>query len=348
MKRKGLLAMGMLLAMLLTACGGSAGKMDSGTQTGDDGGNLKKLVIAEPLHSIGYLPLYIAQQEGYFAREGLEVEIIQATGGSHVTAVMSKDAWGVIGGVDSNAIANASGDSPEPVVSICNCVNRANVYLCSAVGKEYTGSTDEDLKEYLRGKTINTGRFGGSPNLCVRYLLLSLGLDPDRDVTLVEPADTSTSVAVVQSGQADISWATEPQIMDGMQEGVWTDAFYKFTDLGAYTYSVLSVGASTIESDPETVQKFVNAMLRALTAAQNKELAVADARKEFPTMRQSDIESAIERAYADHLWSLDGIITREAVDCNMAVSIASGVYEGEYSFEGLVDMQFVEKAQGQQ
>ena len=304
----------------------------------------KKLVIAEPLHSIGYLPLYIAQQEGYFAEEGLEIEVIQATGGSHVTAVMSKDAWGVIGGVDSNAIANAAGDSPEQVVSVCNCVNRANVYLCAAVGKEYTGNSNEELREYLRGKTINTGRFGGSPNLCIRYLLLSLGLDPDKDVTLVEPADTSTSVAVVQSGQADISWATEPQIVDGMDEGIWTDAFYKFTDMGAYTYSVLSVGASTIEKDPKTVQKFVNAMKKALVAAQDRELAVAAAMKEFPTMEQSDIEAAIDRAYEDALWSVDGIITEEAVERDMAVSIATGVYKGTYSFDELVDMQFVENA----
>ena len=54
----------------------------------------------------------------------------------------------------------------------------------------------------------------------MRYLLLSIGLDPDKDVVMVEPADMSTSVAVVQSGQADISWAAEPQIVDGMKSGV--------------------------------------------------------------------------------------------------------------------------------
>ncbi len=131
------------------------------------------------------------------------MEVIQATGGSHVTSVMSGDAWGVIGGVDSNAIPNASGNCPDPVIAV-NRVNRANVYQCAAVGEEYTGSK---LHSISKGKKINSGRFGGSPNLCVRYLLLSIGLDPDKDVVMVEPADMSTSVAVVQSGQADISWA---------------------------------------------------------------------------------------------------------------------------------------------
>ena len=57
---------------------------------------LQKLIIAEPLHSIGYLPLYVADHEGYFAEQGLEIEIIQATGGTHVTSVITGDAWGVI------------------------------------------------------------------------------------------------------------------------------------------------------------------------------------------------------------------------------------------------------------
>ena len=164
---------------------------------------------------------------------------------------------------------------------------------------------------------------------------------------MVEPADMSTSVAVVQSGQADISWAAEPQIVDGMKSGVWTDAFYQFTDLGDYAYSVLSVSQSTIRNDPETVQNFVNAMLKSLSAAQDKKTAVRAAGKEFPTTPTEDIEAAIDRAYKDGLWSVDGIITPEAVKNDMEVSIASDVYQGTYQYDELVDMQFVENAQKQ-
>ena len=116
-------------------------------------------------------------------------------------------------------------------------MNRANVYLCAAVGEEYTGSTDEELAQYFKGKKRSTPADLAAARICVcAIFLLSIGLDPDKDVVMVEPADMSTSVAVVQSGQADISWAAEPQIVDGMKSGVWTDAFYQFTDLGDYAY----------------------------------------------------------------------------------------------------------------
>lgn len=67
---------------------------------------VEKLVIAEPVHSIGYLPLYAAVHEGYFEEAGLDVEIITATGGAHVTTVVSGEAWGNIGGPESNQMAN--------------------------------------------------------------------------------------------------------------------------------------------------------------------------------------------------------------------------------------------------
>ena len=363
MKSKKLFFAALLITAMLTACSNSkptvgtsdgftpsaaADNTDSGSK-GDtapspeaDSGELKKLIIAEPLHSIGYLPLYVAEKEGYFAEQGLEVEVIQATGGTHVTAVISGEAWGVIVCIDSNAIANAKGDCPEPLTAFSNCVTKANVYLCSAAADPYTGSTEDELKEYLRGKIINTGRFGGSPNLLVRYLLINLGLDPDKDVKLIEPSDASTAVAMVQTGQADISWATEPQITEGVSQGVWTEPFYKFPNMGDFSYSVLSTRTSTIKKDPETVQKFTNAMLKALDkVTSDREFAIQAAAGEFPTTSKEGIEACIDRAYEDGLWSKDGMISQEALTNDMNMAIASEIYAGDYSYDTLVDMQFV-------
>ena len=73
---------------------------------------LTRLTVAEPVHLIGYLPLYVAIHEGYFAEEGLDVTVVQATGGTHVTAVVSGDAFAVIGGGESNALANQGTSDP--------------------------------------------------------------------------------------------------------------------------------------------------------------------------------------------------------------------------------------------
>ncbi|MNO21559.1 NMT1/THI5 like protein [compost metagenome] len=331
-----------LVGSLLIGCGSKQETAKTAEAAGN-GAKLKKIVIAEPVHSTGYLPLYLAQREGYFEKRGLEVEVIQATGGAHVTAVVSGDAWGVIGGVDSNALANNK--NSDPIVSVVNVVNRANVYLVAKKGLEPKSMSGDDLKQFFKGKKINAGRHGGTPNLLTRYLLIKLGLDPEKDVTLLEPSDASTVVTMVEQGAADIGNGAEPQISDGIAKDVWGEPFYKFHDLGDFSYSVLSVKKSTIEKDSETVQQFTDAIIEALKAVQSdKELAKKSMKAEFPTLSEDAIQASLDRAYEDNLWSLDGSISKEAVTQDMDVLIKTGIFTGEYSYDQLVDMQFVNQS----
>lgn len=321
------------LAVLLGILAGCTG--------GDEGEKLKKITIAEPVHLTGYLPLYAAIHEGYFEEEGLDVEVVTATGGSHVTTVVSGDAWGNIAGPDSNALANI--DSNDPIVSVVNVVNRANVYLMADGDTPPAGASEEELAAYLEGKTIAAGRYGGSPNLLTRYLIMELGMEPGKDVLLEEPADASAVVSLVENGQADIANGAEPQIYDGIEKGVWKEPFYGFPSLGDYPYSVISVKQSTIDEDPETVQKFVEAITKALKAVdEDEELAMRVLKKEFPTTEEASLQASLDRAYADELWSKDGYITEEATDKTMDVVTKTGVYKGDYKYEELVNMEFVE------
>ena len=313
--------------------------LGTGTALAED---LKPLTVAEPVHLIGYLPLYVAIHEGYFAEEGLDVTVVQATGGAHVTAVVSGDAFAVIGGVDSNLLANRG--NSDPVIGISNCVNRANVYLFARKGMIPASDSDEDMAAFLKGTTIVAGRYGGSPNVLTRYLLDKVGLDPDNDVTLVENADASTVTAMLEHGQGDIGNGGEPQISEGVTAGIWEEPFVAFPDLGDYAYSVIGVKQSTIDNDPETCEKFVRALMKALKAVdEDHDLAARVLAIEFDTLTDEGRQAALDRAYADHLWSVDGVISEQAVHTLMKVVISSGLYEGDYAYDELVDMQFVEK-----
>lgn len=297
---------------------------------------LTPITVAEPVHLIGYLPLYVAIHEGYFAEEGLDVTVVQATGGAHVTAVVSGDAFAVIGGVDSYNFANQG--NPDPIISIVGCVNRANVYLFARKGL----IPGEDMADFLRGKTIIAGRYGGSPNVLTRYLVKSVGLDPDTDVTLLENADASTVTAMLKYGQGDIGNGGEPQISEGVTAGIFEEPFVAFPDLGDYAYSVIGVRKSAIETQPDLCAAFVRAMVKALDTVQNDR---ATAEKvlllEFPTLTDEGRKAALDRAYEDALWSVDGLISQEAVDNAMTVVSVSGLFEGEWDYQKMVDMRFV-------
>lgn len=331
-KMKWALSLLLLFALVLSGCASNGSKQ-----------KVKKIVIAEPVHLIAYLPLYVAIDKGYFKDEGLDVKTITATGGAHVTSVVSGDAWGVIGGPESNQIANNK--SKDPITSVVNVVNRANVYLMANKKLTLKGDSDADLAAFMKGKTIAAGRYGGSPNLLTRYLLMKVGLNPNKDVTLDEPADATAVVSLVSQGKADMANGAEPQINEGIKKGAWTEPFYGFPSLGDYAYSVVSVKESTIKKDPQTVQKFVNAMLKGLKVVnENKAEAFKVLKKEFPTTPDASLKAAMDRAYKDNLWSKDGYITKASVAKPMDVVKKTGIYTKGYKYNKLVNMKFVKKA----
>src|SRR5262249_28200037 len=118
----------------------------------------KELLVAEPVHSTGYLPMYIAMANGYFAGSDIVVKIVTIeTGGGHTNAVLSGQAFAFIGGPEHNAFAKAKGAELRAVV---HCVNRGNVYLCAAKGHE---PMDKDWPTYFKGKSIAVGPYSGTP-----------------------------------------------------------------------------------------------------------------------------------------------------------------------------------------
>jgi hypothetical protein len=56
----------------------------------------REILVAEPVHSTGYLPLYIAMAKGYFEDVTVKIVTIE-TGGGHTNAVLSGQAFAFIG-----------------------------------------------------------------------------------------------------------------------------------------------------------------------------------------------------------------------------------------------------------
>lgn len=79
MKKK-LLIFSLAAAVLLTglaACGKAADTKENG---GAQNGTVTKVRLNEVAHSIFYAPMYVAIEEGYFAEEGIDLELITGFG----------------------------------------------------------------------------------------------------------------------------------------------------------------------------------------------------------------------------------------------------------------------------
>jgi NitT/TauT family transport system substrate-binding protein len=298
----------------------------------------KEVLIAEPVHGTGYLPLYIGIAKNLFDDVKVNIVTIE-TGSGHTNAVLSGQAFAFIGGPEHCAFAKVKGAELRCVV---NCVDRGNVYFCAASDAQ---PTNQDWPSYIKGKTIATSGFGGTPNSITRYLLKKWNLDPAHDVTLVETAN-SAILPVVKNKQAQIGSSTEPFITQGVRSGAWGEPFISIPkDLGPYAYSTFNVRLDSIQKTPELVTGFVRGMMKSLKFVQeNHDEAAELAQKQFPTMAIDDLKATLARSFADEMWSKDGMVSRAAWDTAKSVVMTAGILKTDVGYDEIIDMSFVEKA----
>lgn len=160
---------------------------------------LTKVTLNEVAHSIFYAPQYVAYEEGYFAGEGLDLEIVTGFGADKVmTAVLSGEAEIGFMGAEASIYAYQEGAN-DAVVNFAQLTQRAGNFLVAR--EEMPGFTWEDLK----GSKVLGGRKGGMPEMVFEYILKENGIDPQKDLEIDQSIDFGSTAAAFSGGLGDFS-----------------------------------------------------------------------------------------------------------------------------------------------
>jgi NitT/TauT family transport system substrate-binding protein len=207
---------------------------------------------AAPLH-IAYSaisgamgPLWVAQDGGYFRREGLETELLYIGGGSLlIQSMLGADVQFAYG--PSVPVVNAALHGADLVL----IANTGNAMVFSIMARPEI-KTPADLK----GKKIGVTRLGGSTDLALDFALERWGLMRGRDVTVVQTGGMPESLAGIGSGALDASVLSPPSNFRAKKSGL-----RELVDVGqmgiVFPNTPLSTRRSTIRAQRETVLKFL-------------------------------------------------------------------------------------------
>lgn len=145
-KRMAVAALAVLLAVTTVPAGIYAGEKEEK--------ELTKVTLNEVAHSIFYAPQYVAIEEGYFAEEGLDLELVTGFGADKtLTAVLSGEADIGFMGAEASIYAYQEGAN-DPVVNFAQLTQRAGNFLVAR--EEMPSFTWNDLK----GSKVLGGRKG--------------------------------------------------------------------------------------------------------------------------------------------------------------------------------------------
>ena len=248
MKRVGILLLVLVLAASIAACGAPEKELT------------KVTLVLDWTPNTNHTGLYVALEKGYFAENGLDVEIIQPA----ETAALQLVAAGTAQfGIDFQESLTFARDEGIPVVSIGAILQHNTSAFAAPVDRGITSAKDFEGKTY--------GGWGmDMETATIRYLMAQEGGDYDKvNVTTIGDTDVITAM---QMNSIDFAWIYEGwEGMNAKLQGVEL-SYVPLGDDPIFDYytPIIVTSEDMIESDHGTVEKFMDAVVRGYTfAAEN-------------------------------------------------------------------------------
>lgn len=320
------------LTMLTAMCG--CNKQEAA------GSALTKVTLNEVAHSIFYAPMYVAFEEGYFKEEGLDVTLVTGFGADKVmTAVISGEADIGFMGSESSIYTYNEG-AADYVVNFAQLTQRAGNFL---VAREPVENFTWDM---LKGTNVLGGRKGGMPQMVFEYILKKNGISPSTDLNIDQSIDFGSTAAAFSGGQGDYSVEFEPSATSLEKEGAGYVAASLGVDSGYVPYTAFSTKKSFMESNPETIQSFTNALQKGMTYVKEhtpEEIAKVIA----PQFKESDIETIttiVKRYYDQDTWKDNLIFEEESFTLLQNILDDAGELSKRAPYEDLVNTSFAKEA----
>lgn len=327
----GLLGAGMLLSGV-TACGTE--------KTGAASVDGTEVVLNEVAHSIFYAPLYVAIEEGYFADEGIDLQLVTGFGADKtMTAVLTDEADIGFMGCESTVYTYAGG-TQDYVVNFAQLTQRAGNFLVSR-------KPIEDFTwDMVKGKKVLGGRAGGMPEMVFEYILEKNKIDPVTEVEIDQSIDFGSTAAAFSGGQGDFTVEFEPHATALEQKGDGYVVASLGEDSGYVPYTSFSAKKSYIEKHPDTVQAFTNALQKGMEYVQSHTPAEI-AQVITPQFAETDAETLtliVERYHSQDTWKENLIFEEEAFTLLQNILEESKVLEKRVPYDVLVTTEFAEAA----
>lgn len=304
---------------------------------------LRKVTLNEVTRSVFYAPLYVAQSKGFFADEGLDVEIVTGGGSDKsMTALLAGEADVSLMGPETGIYVVNEGKEEHPVI-IAQLTKRDGSFLVSR------SNESEFTWEGLEGKSIIGGRPGGMPYMTLIYILNKYGLMPGENIEVIDNIQFNLMGGAFESGTGDYVTLFEPTASEFEAAGKGYVVANVGLESGEVPYTAFMVRPETVEKDPGFVEAFVRAVYKAqqwVITADDTEIAEA-MQPFFPDSTVETLAIVASSYKATDSWMADPVMTEDAFERLQDIIENAGELSERVEFQELVDNSFALKVIGE-
>jgi len=213
----------------------------------------ERFYISIPGPTLSYVPLYYGQENGFFAQEGLDLQVLVVRGIVGVSSLMA-------GEIDVTCHAGSGFSAalrgvPLKIIS----VTRDRPIHELIVGASVNRPAD------MKGKSIAVGSLDGTAAIMTRRILQAKGLDAQKDVNFLS-MDTPARLQSLYSGRVGGAMMTPPAIYLAQDQGY--KVFGRGRDYMRYLQTGVVSTDSNIKQKREKLVRFLRAWNRGLKVYQ--------------------------------------------------------------------------------
>lgn len=273
---------------------------------------------------------FVAEETGFYRKNGLQPELIYIP--STTTSVSSLLAGDV-------KVANASGGAVTSAA-----VGGANLVVvgCYLNSLPYELVVHESIRsaEELKGKGVGISRIGSASDVAARVLIKGLGLEPDKDVPILQVGGATERAVAFRTGR--IAGFPSPPGIIHLAKGMPHRILISTADFQRrfeFPYICAVTTKSYLASNRETVKKVLMALVEATHFFKTRK---EETKKILAKYSRQNNEAYLEGSYIAMLKLYDRVplVTREGMEVQIKDALARRP-GAKMRFEELVDESIV-------
>jgi ABC-type nitrate/sulfonate/bicarbonate transport system substrate-binding protein len=234
--------------------------------------------------SAAQMSVWFAKEGNYYEKNGLNVEVISIPGSSLAIQAMLSGELPVI---------QAGGAGP-----IQAALSGTDTVIIATIAKKFNwwiyAQPNINRIEDLRGKIFGTTRFGTQSDLASRIALRRAGIDPERDITMVQTGGPAETISAMVAGKVQAAAVTPPATLQARKAKLKDLVDLSKLDVEYHVNGVVTT-RKFLKSNEDTVRRFLRAYIEgAVRGMKDKAFALKAMGKYFRTDDREVLEETYE------------------------------------------------------
>ena len=302
--------------------------------------DFSKVKVSEVTRSVFYAPQYVAINNGYFKKNGIDIELTTGGGADTVmTAVLSNQVD--IGFAGPEASIYVYNEGKEDYCQVFAQMTKKDGSFLVAKLKD-----DKFSWQNLKGKTVIPGRKGGVPYMTLEYVLRKNGINPKTDLKLDDSIKFDLMAGAFTSGDAEYVTLFEPTASLTEQQGKGYIVASVGKEAGDIPYTAYFAKKSYIEKNENLIQNFTNAICEGEKWVKNHTSEeIANVIMNFFPGTEKDLIKTAVQSYKDiDAWNETPVLKQESFNRLQDVMTIAGELQNKAPYEKIVNNTSSEKA----